>query len=269
MTEANTAPGGGWIWYELMTSDVAGAKAFYDKVIGWNIGAESASPGQDYRMIGRSDGGNAGGVLGLTPEMIAGGANPGWLGYLHTADVDAAITAIEADGGKVQMPAIDMPGVGRMAMVADPQGAPFYLMTPTPPPGMEDAISDVFSVDQPQRVRWNELASADLCAAIAFYTTHFGWTQQGEMDMGPMGKYAFIQHGGVGIGAIMGLIPPASASKWTFFIGVDDIDRALAAIPDSGGTVTNGPHEIPGGEFTAYATDPQGAAFAVVGPRKS
>lgn len=260
---------GGWIWYELMTTDVPAAKAFYDAVVSWEIGAQSVSPEQDYRMIGRADGGNAGGVLGLTPAMCEGGASPAWLGYLHVADVDAALAAIQADGGTVQMPATDMPGVGRIAMVADPQGAPVYLMAPAPPPGMEDAKSDVFSVDQPQRVRWNELSTSDPAAAIAFYRRHFGWAQEGEMDMGALGKYQFLQHDGVGIGAVMPLMPGSPGTRWTFHIGVDDIDRAHRALTAGGGIVIQGPDQIPGGEWSITAVDPQGAAFGLVGPRNA
>ena len=121
-----------------------------------------------------------------------------------------------------------MEGVGRMAMVADPWGALFYIMTPTPPADQPDATSDVFSVDQPQHVRWNDLASSDQDGAIAFYTKHFGWTQQGAMPMGEMGDYKFIQFDGVGIGAIMRKLPQRPGIGWTFYIGVDDIDRAVA-----------------------------------------
>src|SRR3546814_10341844 len=78
-------------------------------------------------------------------DMLAGGARPAWMGYLEVADVDAAVAAIEADGGAVHMPATDLP-VGRIAMVSDPQGAVFYVMDPIPPEGMEGMESDVFSV---------------------------------------------------------------------------------------------------------------------------
>jgi uncharacterized protein len=262
-------PAGSFIWYELMSPDPDGAKAFYDDVVGWTISAQSASPTQDYRMIGRSDGGNAGGVMKLTGDMARHGASPVWLGYLYTPDVDAAVAAAEADGGKLQVPATDMPGVGRIAMITDPQGAPFYVMNPTPPPGMEDATSDVFSVTEPQHIRWNELVTSAPDSAIAFYTKHFGWAQEGEMDMGPMGKYRFIQHGGVAIGAVMPTMPDSPASQWRFYIGVDDIDRAMAAIGGSGGKVVSGPHEIPGGEFSLHGIDPQGATFGLVGPRSN
>jgi predicted enzyme related to lactoylglutathione lyase len=256
-----------FVWYELMTDDVAGAKAFYDNVVGWTIAAEPVAPGMDYRMIGRSDGGHAGGVLGLTDAMVSGGARPGWLGYLHAPDIDSTVAAIEADGGAVQMPATDMPGVGRIAMVADPQGAQFYLMRPTPPPGAEDAQSDVFSVVRPQHVRWNELTAIDDAAALAFYSKHFGWTQSGSMPMGPAGNYTFLAADGVGIGAAMASAS-ATAASWRYYIGVADIDAAVAAVKAGGGEVLDGPHQIPGGEFSVHGRDPQGASFGLVGPRK-
>src|SRR3546814_12140870 len=104
--------------------------------------------------------------------MRAGGARPGWMGYLEVADVDAAVAAIEADGGAVHMPATDLP-VGRIAMVSDPQGAVFYVMDPIPPEGMEGMESDVFSLTEAQHIRWNELATSDPGAAVPISQKHF------------------------------------------------------------------------------------------------
>jgi len=146
-TNDNAAsPRGHLIWYELMTPDAEASKAFYDSVVGWNI-SEPAPEFQGYRMIGRSDGKFAGGVLPITQEMQQHGARPTWLGYVGVDDTDAAIASIGRAGGKTLMPATDIPNVGRIAMVADPQGAPFYVMKPTPPGGDPNAKSDVFSVD--------------------------------------------------------------------------------------------------------------------------
>lgn len=262
-------PRGSFIWYELITPDPAAAKRFYDAVVGWDIATESVAPDTEYRMIGRSDGGNAGGVLTLTDEMTSNGARTVWLGYLCTKDVDAAVEAIVADGGSAMMPPWDQPGVGRLAMVTDPDGAPFYLMDPLPPVGLPDAVSDVFSVDRSQHVRWNELSADDPDRAIAFYRKHFGWGQEGGMSMGEMGDYKFLQHDGVSIGAVMPKPPQMSRAAWTFYIGVDDIDRAAAAITEGGGQIISGPMEIPGGEFATDAFDPAGAHFGLVGPRKS
>ncbi|RYG26804.1 VOC family protein, partial [bacterium] len=98
---------GSFIWYELMTTDADAATKFYGDVVGWKIAAKgdpAVSGGQDYRAIGRKDGGMLGGVLQLTPAMTSGGARPLWLGYLAVNDVDDATRAIEADGGKTWMP---------------------------------------------------------------------------------------------------------------------------------------------------------------------
>ena len=259
---------GSFIWYELMTTDAAAAKRFYDPVVGWSIGADQVAPEVNYRMINRSDGGMAGGLLELTQEMQQGGARPMWLGYLHAADVDAKVEEIKSDGGQVMMAPWDQPGVGRLAMVTGPEGAPFYLMDPIPPEGQPDAVSDVFSVDQPQHVRWNELWSSDPAKSIDFYKRRFGWSQEGDMDMGEMGKYQFVQHDGVGIGAVMPAMPDVPQSMWNFYIGVDDIDRAADAVRSGGGQIVNGPMEIPGGEYALNGVDPQGALFGLVGPRR-
>lgn len=262
------SPQGMFIWYELMTPDPAAAKAFYDSVVGWNIAIDSVAPGIEYRMIGRGDGGNAGGVLTLTEEMQAGGGKPMWFGYLHTPDVDETVAAITDDGGGVMMAPWNQPGVGRLAMVTGPEGAPIYLMDPIPPEGQPDAVSDVFSVDQSQHVRWNELWSSDPDASVAFYRRHFGWGQDGDMDMGEMGKYRFFQVGEVGVGAVMPTTPDMPQSMWNYYFGVDDIDRAAAAVTAGGGQIVNGPMQIPGGEYALNAIDPQGAMVGFVGPRK-
>lgn len=260
---------GGFIWYELMTTDADAAAAFYGAVVGWTVrkDAPDQANGMDYRMIVRSDGGFNGGILALTGEMREQSARACWLGYIHVANVDKAIDAIVADGGKLHMPKMTIE-VGSIAMVTDPQGAPFYIMAPVPPADRPDAKSDVFAPMDAQHVRWNELMTSDPDAAVAFYRKHFGWDQEGAMDMGEMGQYRFIQHGGVGIGAIMRKPAQAPVSMWNHYIGVDDIDRAIAAISAGGGQVVHGPMEIPGGEFALNGVDPQGAAFGLVGPRK-
>src|SRR3954454_16916205 len=95
-TGARTGPNpqGDFMWYELMSPDPEGSKAFYDAVVGWNIGP-AVPEFNNYRMIGRSDGKSAGGVLPLTAEMEQHGARPVWLGYIQVADVDGSTASIE------------------------------------------------------------------------------------------------------------------------------------------------------------------------------
>jgi predicted enzyme related to lactoylglutathione lyase len=259
---------GSFIGYELMTTDANAAAQFYGAVVGWKIPgrADPQAGGRDYRMIGRSDGGNAGGVLMLTPDMQQHGAHPCWLGYLQVADVDVAVSAIEGDGGSTLMPKMTLP-VGNIAMVADPMGTPFYVMTPIPPPDKPAAKSDVFDVAAAQHVRWNELASPDLARARIFYSRHFGFEFKDKMSMGAMGDYCFIDQGGVRLGAIMQKPAQSAGAAWLFYFGVSSVAAAKAAIEKNGGSVMHGPQEVPGGNWIVIATDPQGAPFGVVGAK--
>ena len=256
---------GSFIWYELMTTDPLGAKAFYDAVVGWNIDAQSASPDMDYRMIARPGGEMTGGVFTLNQEMLDQGGHPIWLGYIGVDDCDAAAKAIEASGGKVTMPPMNIPMAGRIAMVADCCGAAYYIMTPAPPPGGGE--STAFSPDGIGSCGWNELYAGNAASAIAFYTGLYGWTLPEPMDMGPMGKYQFINHDGVTIGAIMGKPPHMQVPGWNHYFRVADIDAAHAAIAANGGQVLNGPMQVPGDDWVIKGMDPQGAAFALVGAR--
>jgi len=254
---------GSHIWYELMTTDPEGAARFYEAVVpGLTLG-ERLPGDQDYRMINRSDGGMLGGVLGLTDEMCSNGAKPIWMGYIGVDDVDATVTQIEAKGGKALMPAFDIPQ-GRIAMVADPQGNPFYIMKPIPPAGQEDKQSDVFSPTEEQRVSWNELTTSDPAAARSFYGDLFGWTSDEFMPMGELGEYRFFAHQGTTIGAVCKPGPDGS-SGWRYYIRVPSISKAVEAVKASGGTVSMGPHEVPGGDHIIIGNDPQGAEFALVG----
>jgi predicted enzyme related to lactoylglutathione lyase len=257
-------PPGSFIWYELLTTDSNAAAKFYSSVVGWKIAgrADPKEDGRDYRTIGRSDGGSAGGLFQLTADMLKHGAKPTWLGYLHVNDVDAAVAAIEADGGKKLMK-MDLP-VGQIAMVTDPMGTPFYVMSPIPPPGKPDAVSDVFDPKAEQRVRWNELQSPDLARAKTFYAKHFGFEFNEVMPMGAMGDYCFVDHGGLRLGAIMQKPEQSPIASWLFYFGAPSAAAAKRAIEAGGGKITNGPHQVPGGDWIVTATDPQGAPFGVV-----
>ncbi len=248
---------GDFIWYELMTPDAEASKRFYGQVAGWSFDGEA-----DYPHIVGSEG-HVGGLLPLTEEMRTHGARPAWLGYVAVYDVDAAVAAIGAAGGRTYVAPRDIPDVGRFAMVADPQGVPFYVMR-----GLSDETSHAFAAERPMQghVAWNELSTSEPAAALDFYRRQFGWALDGDMDMGPLGKYQFLRHGPM-IGAVMPLMPGQPAPGWTFYVRVPDIDAARAAIEAGGGNVLHGPQEIPGGEYSINAMDPQGAAFGLVGPR--
>jgi uncharacterized protein len=264
---------GDFIWYELMTTDADAAAAFYAGVLPWTVGDQ-----HDYREIKVGDE-HIGGILPLAGEMTMQGARPAWVGYVQVEDVDKMIDSIEQAGGRILMPARELPEAGRFAMVADPQGAAFYLMKPKPTSGNHDVSSNAFSYDRPRdgHCAWNELATSDPAAALHFYGQRFGWVKDGEMDMGPMGKYEFLRHAGRSDGSVMGqgmlgavmpTMPQMPLSAWRYYFRVPDIDAAVTAVGNGGGQIVNGPQEIPGGDFSLNGIDLQGAHFALVGKRK-
>ena len=253
-------PHGTPIWYELVTADPDAAKPFYDAVIGWTIAPRP--PGEmDYRMIATPDGGNVGGVAGIgpgTPEMAS---KPGWRFYVGVDDVDAAAAAIRDAGGTVAIPPFDLPDVGRMALVADPQGVAFFVMR-----GFVAQDSAAFERTGMGKCNWNELVTSDQAAANDFYARVFGWRYPDRMPMGDMGDYVFIEVAGTQIGATMTAPADGPPPAWRFYFRVPDIDAAVATVRERGGTVLTGPHTVPGGDRIIVALDPEGLTFGAVGP---
>lgn len=254
---------GEFVWYELMTRDADGAMAFYGALLGWTY-ADSDQQGLDYYTI---EAGHEpiGGILALSPDMLAGGAQPCWLGYVAVDDLDASLASLRSLGGAVHMGPRDLPGTGRFAMVADPQGVPFYLMQDQ---SGRTSNAYVCNGGKQGHCAWNELTTTDQAGAMTFYSALFGWAKDGEMDMGPMGSYEFLRHGDL-IGAMMTKPAEMPHSGWAHYFYVEDIDAAARTIPVRQGEILFGPSEIPGGDYIITGRDPQGAVFSLVGPRKT
>ena len=261
---------GDFIWYELLTPDQEATRSFYESVVGWTIdkAPANAANGMDYRMINSASGPIAGSMT-LTADIQSGGMQPCWLGYITVDNVDDVVEATTAAGGKVHMEPHELDGVGRFAFVADPAGALFYVMKPVPPADDPDASSNSFAATEPLvgHCAWNELASSDPAAALNFYHDLFGWEKDGEMDMGPMGKYEFLRHDHL-IGAVMPKPPEMPVSAWTFYFRVPDIDAAVVKIEEEGGKILQPPIQNPGGDYSMTAIDPHGAQFGLVGARQ-
>jgi uncharacterized protein len=247
-------------WYDLMTEDTEGAKAFYTQVIGWTT-APWGGPGGDsgYTMWLAGEEG-VGGVVKLPDEAKAMGAPSHWLGYVVVPDVDATAKAFADAGGRVLRPAYDMAGVGRIAVVADPWGASIGLFLP----GGE--LDGEVPKAGPGEVSWCELATENWEAAHAFYKTVFGWIDSDKMDMGEQGgMYQMFKKQGMewSIGGIFNRPKEMPVSAWLYYFRVEDLDGAMNRVRELGGKVVNGPMEVPGGDHVAQCADPQGGMFAM------
>ena len=255
---------GDFVWYELMTPDPDAAQEFYGGLFGWSY-EEAGFNGQDYRSFS-AGGAQVGGFLKLTDNMTEHGARPSWVGYVRVDDVPAAVAKVREGGGQIFMEGGEVPDVGPFAMLADPQGVPFYVID-----DRSGQPSAAFARHEPKvgHCAWNELATADQAAAHAFYTGLLGWEKVDTMDMGEMGAYDMYSVNGYTLGAIMGKPPEMPVSMWSYYFRAPDIDDAAAYTKTKGGQMMVEPMEIPGGEFVFTAMDPQGAVFSAIGKRSA
>ena len=167
----------------------------------------------------------------------------------------ATVAAIREAGGAVHLGPFDLPGVGRMAFVSDPQGNTFYVMRGASP---EDSTA-FRRHGAAGKGCWNELVTSDAAAGNAFYARVFGWSYPEAMTMpGEMGDYSLIECAGERLGATM-KGQPGQPSGWQAYFRVPDIDVAAEAVRANGGQVIMGPMEVPGGERVLFGCDVAGA----------
>src|SRR5919201_2235802 len=160
-----TSTVGKFVWREQVSDDPEQAKAFYTQLFGWST--ETFKPGEiDYTMI--AAGGNMHGGFSKAQE---GAPPPHWLGHIHVESVDETIERAKKAGGKIAFGPMDMPEIGRFAIIVDPQGA---FVSVYQPESEVPSSAGVFV--------WDELATSDVEGAERFYGEVFGWTTK---DMGP------------------------------------------------------------------------------------
>jgi predicted enzyme related to lactoylglutathione lyase len=250
-------------WYELCTGKGAlgAAEDFYGRVLGWTT-QDSGMEGFTYHLAKAGDAMVAG-LMEMPDDAAA--MPPFWMIYFAVDDADQAVAAIRAAGGKVFREPADIPGTGRFAVVGDPQGAGFGILAPAP---MENGLPAGGAFDQTKagHGNWNELMTTDPEAGFGFYSDLFGWEKAQAVDMGEMGTYQVFSHDGAQIGGMMGL-GRAPMPCWLPYFGTNGVTAAMGRIEDAGGRIAHGPMEVPGGAFVAVAQDPQGAWFAIVGPK--
>jgi predicted enzyme related to lactoylglutathione lyase len=254
-----SAPGGQFSWYGLQTTDPAGAEVFYVSVVGWsvlNLGPQT----NGYRLMCTPKGA----IAGMT--RVAAREGPArWTGYVAVDNVDAYAARITAAGGKVLHTPVNVPGVLRFTEASDPQGARFIVYKPfgTDPPRRGGR-------EEPGYVGWHELLAADGATAFDFYAAVFGWTRTGAFEMGPMGTYRLWTDGrGADVGGVMTAPSQGARPCWSYYLQVDAIDAAVERIRAAGGAIEeNGPVQVPTGDWIVHASDPQGAAFALISGRR-
>ncbi|UAK23621.1 VOC family protein [Sphingomonas nostoxanthinifaciens] len=246
---------GNFCWYELMASDLDAAQAFYTDVVGWTI-EPSGMPDGDYRLF-LADGVRNAGLTSAMPD----GAPQSWVGYVAIDDCDAIADIAISLGGTIHREPADIPGIGRFAVLADPQGAVFAIIAPIAP---DDGI-ETPDPTTPGRCGWHELHSSDADAAWGFYEELLGWEKGEGLDMGPAGTYQMFRPAEA-TRDIGGMMTNADAPHpfWMFYFSVAALGPAVERANKGGAKLMNGPMEVPGGQWIANFLDPAGAPFSLV-----
>ena len=251
-----TQPGyqGRFIWHELLCNDLTAATFFYSRVLSWK--GQPYSAGSPYTLFTAPDGASVAGAMRLSDEARAAGTGPHWRGYIGAEDVDATAARAAQLGARVLQPAQDVPSVGRVALLADPEGAVFGLFRPLPTAASSNSGRSGFS--------WNELAARSRETALAFYQRLFGWELRPPMDMGGGFHYQTFGLGGQDFGGAYSIpaeraMPPA----WCPYASIASADQAAERIVAAGGQIIHGPIDVPGGGRIVQFFDSQHAMFAV------
>ncbi|HUQ30576.1 MAG TPA: VOC family protein [Pyrinomonadaceae bacterium] len=119
-------PHGTICWNELASKDVEAAKTFYTELLGWKLMGSQAA-GMNYTEIVVGDK-HIGGMYQLTDECGGADATSHWMSYIAVDDVDTSARRAEELGGKVRVPPMDIPNVGRFCVINDPTGAAISLI---------------------------------------------------------------------------------------------------------------------------------------------
>ena len=239
-------------WVDLGSEDLAAAKAFYRGLFGWNT-PEGPPEAGGYAVCDL----NGKTVAGLGPNMNPA-APPHWATYVNVDNADETVAKVEANGGMVYMPPMDVMEAGRMAVFADPAGAVIGLWQPKEHMGAQ-------LVNEPGTYCWSELLTDDLAGSKAFYRAVFGWDAETQGPEGP-GGYTEWKVGGRSVGGMMAKpeqMPADAPSYWGVYFAVADADASVARAQELGASLMMPAMDIEPGRF-ALLTDPVGAMFNVL-----
>jgi len=236
-------------WRELMTTDVERAKAFYGPLLGWTFKTEDMGGGFLYTLVHVGDKQIAAAYERM-PEME--GVPPHWASYVSVPDVDAACATAKAHGGQVPREPMDVPNVGRMAPVVDPDGAVIW------PYRSSDELGDT-PPGQPATGEfcWETLVTRDVARAKSFYGALFGWKAEDapmpvfSVDGTPEGMVADFQKAET--------MPPA----WLTYVVVDELAAARDRAAALGGTILVPQVDVPTVGSFALVADPTGAVLGL------
>ena len=234
-------------WVDLYSSDIPGARAFYQAVLGWRPGEQAEQFGGYFQFF-LDDAAVAGG-MGTTGEA---GPPDSWSLYLASTDTAETLALGAAHGATVAVPAMQVAELGTMGVMIDPGGAPIGVWAPI-------GFIGFGRVNEPGAPRWYELHTGAYDASLEFYRAVFGWELSAVDNPGGL-RYSTANRQGRPFAGI--LEDAQSAPQWEIRFGVQDSDAAVAAALANGGSLSRPAEDSPFGRV-AHIADTTGVPFVV------
>ncbi len=244
---------GTFCWTELATTDAESAKKFYSGLFGWTPEDTPIGPGGFYTLF-KLEGRNVGGMYVQMKDQREQGIPPNWMLYVASDNADSTVAQAKAIGFTVYAGPFDVMDKGRMAIVADPQGATF---------GVWQAMAQTGSglVNVPGTFCWGELVTLDVPAAAELYGKLFGWKYKVSPD------YTEIENAGTQIGGMSKISSEGGAfPHWAGYLMVANCDESSEKVKSLGGKLYLSPMDIPNTGRVSVVADPQGASFLLFQP---
>lgn len=243
---------GRFTWFEHCTHDTERARVFYSELLGWTIDPVEMSDGSIYQLI-KSGQVGVGGLITLASDHTTA---PFWLSYLSVANVDEVARRVVEEGGSMVKEGVDLPGVGRIAVVQDPQRAVLALF--------KGEIGDPEEAEGPGCWWWNELWTKSDLDAIDFYRSVFGYGQD-SLELRE-GTYYLLMQGDLPRGGVMQSTDERVQPGWLPYVRVEDCDHTAERAVTLGGSVLSPPSDIPNVGRAVVLSDPGGARIAAIAP---
>lgn len=243
---------GHFVWRELMTSDVEKAKAFYGPLLGWTF--EDMPMPMGIYTLAKKDGENVAGMMVLPPGAPS---PPAWLSYVSTSNVDACLDAVKANGGSVAVPAEDIPGVGRFAVMLDATGGALGLLC--------SSEGDMPGGGRPGKGQfcWETFMTTDIAKAKAFFSAVIGWK-----DVPGPGD-STVMKAGEAMVCDFSAAPPGAPSHWAVHVVIEDLETARAQAEKAGAKVLVPEIKVPSVGRMTFVSDPTGAVISLFEPDMS
>lgn len=243
------------VFQELVAPDIAAAERFYGELFGWTF-REVQTGGLKYaeaRLYGRP-------VAGVVQKGLPKGKDraPAWLTFISVADLDKTLSVAMENGAITLFGPRDLPNRGKEAVLSDPQGAVFALLTSS-----SGDPSDTLAAYG--EWIWSALVVPDPDKDAAFYQKLVDY-EVFELPSGSSGTEHLLLASGDYARASVNTSPPGSKTGplWINFVRVEKADQMAARAVTLGGRVLVAPRRDRHGGKLAVVADPQGAVLGLM-----